>query len=110
VQYSNSIETAFRGFQTFDPHHGVLPYDIPIDRQLEMVIDATRDQLEQGQVPRVIPSSVHAPEPPQSDLHRLAETGWFDHLKVNIDHRFEDGFLRPSNIVQALARQAGVGV
>jgi phospholipase C len=110
VQHSNSIETAFRGFQTFDPHHGVLPYDIPIDRQLEMVIDATRDQLEQGQVPRVIPSSVHAPEPPQSDLHRLAETGWFDHLKVNIDHRFEDGFLRPSNIVQALARQAGVGV
>jgi phospholipase C len=102
VKSSNSIETAFRGFTAFDPHHGLLPYRIAPDVQLQMTLDATLDQLEMGQVPRVIPSSA----PPMSDLHRLAETGWFDKLKVNIDHRFEDGFLRPSDIIDALSAKA----
>ena len=72
------------------------------DAQLQMVLDATVDQLKQGHVPTLIPSKAPA-APPMSDLHRLAETGWFDHLDVNIDHRFEDGFLRPSDILEALS-------
>ena len=56
-------------------------------------------------MPRLIPSKGPV-DPPVSDLYRLAETGWFDHLRVNIDHRFEDGFLRPSTILEALSSMA----
>ncbi len=105
VRHSNSIEGAFRRFASFDPHHDLVPYRIAPDVQLQMVVDATTDQLKQGHVPSLIPSKAPA-SPPMSDLHRLAETGWFDHLDVNIDHRFEDGFLRPSDILEALSANA----
>jgi hypothetical protein len=110
VKGSNSIEAAFRGFASYDLHHGLTPYRIRPDQQLQMIVDATVDQLSQGQIPRLIPSKGPnlgmSAEPPMSDLHRLAELGWFDKLKVNIDHRFEDGFLRPSDIVDALSAKA----
>ena len=105
VKHSNSLASAFRRFTAFDPHHDLVPYRIAPDVQLQMVLDATVDQLKQGHIPAVIPSKAPV-DPPMSDLHRLAETGWFDHLKVNIDHRFEDGFLRPSDILEALSAKA----
>ncbi len=96
---TNSIEHAFRRFRHFDAHPDFVPYEIPLGLQLEMIVDSNLFALQQGDLPRLIPS--RAPvvaEPPKSDLHLLAETGWFDHLPVDLDHRFEDGFLRPSTI------------
>jgi phospholipase C len=106
IQGSNSIQHAFGRFRSFDPHHGVVPYTIAPDVQLQMIVDAASDQLQQGKVPQLIPTKGPVPEPPMSDLHRLLEIGWFDKLKINIDHRFEDGFLRPSTIVDALSASA----
>jgi phospholipase C len=108
---SNSIETAFRGFRSFDPEAPFTPYRIPLDVQLQTILDANLGTLQAGKLPRVIPSSLRTglsgggvvdPRVPKdakgSDIYQLAETGWFDHLGFDIDHRFEDGFLRPSDI------------
>ena len=67
---------------------------MPLDVQLTNLLDANLGALQKGEVPRGDPVG----RLPKSDLHRLAETGWFDKLQVNIDHRFEDGFLSPSTI------------
>lgn len=103
---TNSIEGAFRRFRRFDAHADFAPYRLPLGLQLEMILDSNLDQLAEGVLPRVSPGQPEIPVVPvdaQSDLHRLAETGWFDQLDVNLDHRFEDGFLSPSTILQALA-------
>ena len=96
---TNSLGKAFRGFHTFNPEVDFHPYQVPLDVQITNLLDANLGALQAGKVPRVIPSSL-----PMSDMHRLADTGWFDHLKVNIDHRFEDGFLSPSTIRKLLPR------
>jgi phospholipase C len=108
---TNSIEGAFQGFRHFDADVDVVRYEIPLLDQLEMVLDPTLEGLEHGELPRLVPG-VPAPRLPiahdsASDLHRLAETGWFDTLPVNIDHRFEDGYLRPSDIKAAVRGLVG---
>jgi phospholipase C len=70
---TNSIEHAFRGFREFKPEAAFTPYEAPPDLLLEPTIE---------------------PYAGQSDLHRLAETGWFDGRSVRTDWRFEDSFRR----------------
>ena len=100
---TNSIEGAFRRFRTFDAHADFSPYTIGLGDWVEGVLESNLDQVDEGDVPRISPLSNPLPAPftgegPKSDLYRLAETGWFDTLPVDIDHRFEDGFLSPSTI------------
>ena len=98
---TNSLEGAFRGFRRFDAHADFVPYDLSLLLALQLLLEPTLHDLVEGQVPRVSPLS--APPESVSDIHRLAETGWFDDLAVNLDHRFEDGYLRPSEIKALLA-------
>ena len=93
VQSTNSLEGAFRRFRTFDAHADFVPYELPADVQLQQLIEPTLEDLQAAEVPRVLPI-----DGPTSDVYRLAETGWFDKLPVDVDHRFEDGFLSPSTI------------
>ena len=96
---TNSLMKAFRSFQHFNPNVDFTPYQIPLDAQIENLLDANLGALQAGEVPKVIPSAL-----PKSDLHRLAETGWFDNLKIDLDHKFEDSFLSPSSIRALLPR------
>jgi phospholipase C len=98
IRSTNSLYKAFGGFQRFQPEVDFTPYRMPADAMIENLIDANATALANGQLPRVIPSSL-----PKSDLHRLAETGWMEGRAVDLDHRFEDGFLRSSDIRQVLA-------
>jgi hypothetical protein len=52
-------------------------------------------------VPPLLPISAPSVDI-QSDLHRLADTGWFDKLDVNLDHTFDQGFLDSSAIRKLL--------
>jgi hypothetical protein len=96
---TNSLEAAFRGFKSFNPDVTFQPYTVPLDAAITNLLDANLGALAAGKVPPLLPVSL-----PKSDMHLLAETGWFDHLKVNIDHKFEDGFLSPSTIRKLLPR------
>jgi phospholipase C len=98
IRSTNSLYKAFGGFRTYQPEVDLQPYRIPLDAAIENLVDANTTALAQGEVPRVIPSAL-----PKSDLHRLAETGWMDGVPLRLDHRFEDGFLRPSDIRTVLA-------
>jgi phospholipase C len=105
---TNSIEGAFRRFRQFDAHADFAPYTIPLLDWVEGVLESNLDQLNAGEVPRISPLSNPLPahftgEGPKSDVYRLAETGWFDKLPVDIDHRFEDCYLSPSSIKSLLA-------
>lgn len=99
IRSTNSLMKAFRRFTKFHPEPLFAPYRMPLDAMITNLLDANLTALSKGQVPRVIPSAA-----PKSDLHRLAETGWFETFKVNLDHRFEDSFLRSSNIKALLPR------
>lgn len=70
---TNSLEIAFRNFATSDREPAFTPYEAPPDLVVE---------------PTLEPLGV------QSDLHALAETGWFDSFRVRTDWRFEDAFRR----------------
>lgn len=98
IKHTNSLMKAFRGFRSYEPEADFTPYHVPLDAMVTNLLDANASALANGEIPRVVPSSL-----PKSDLHRLAETGWFDKLKVNVDHRFEDGFRSPSTIRKVLA-------
>jgi phospholipase C len=119
VAETNSIGTAFRQFRTYDLEVGFTPYRAPF----ELLLEPSIEELGEAEVPHVAPGDVVNPvlDPFEdtaradvplrdaatdavSDLHRLAETGWLDGLGLPLDHRFEDGFLRPSEIRAALAR------
>jgi phospholipase C len=104
VRSSNSIETAFGGFQRFDPHAELARFDLSLPQALDLILAPNLEELAKGKLPKVTPLGVSTDA--QSDLHRLADIGWFDHLRVNIDHKFEDGFLRPSDIRTLLAALA----
>ncbi len=105
---TNSIEGAFRRFRRFDAHADFEPYRIPLQERIQLLLEPTLHDLETGQLPRLSPLGIAGPtdDLPPSDLHRLAETGWFDHLAFDLDHRFEDGFLRPSDITDLLRTSA----
>jgi len=120
---TNSIESAFGGFQSFDPTVSFTPYEAPLHLLLEPLLEDPIGQIEQvpfvgdlitelphipglpagtterllGPVSSLVQSSV-------SDLHRLADIGWFDKLPINIDLRFEDTFLhrRPALLAETL--------
>ena len=112
---TNSIESAFRGFKRFDPDPAFVPYEAPLIVTLEPTLESAGINVEDvlgpvadavGQVP--IPLSATKPTPVQmegSDLHRLADTGWFDLFPFKLDWRFEDSFLRsrPELLADALA-------
>lgn len=125
---TNSIETAFGGFQSYDPEPAFVPYEAPLHVFLEPTleqagIDLAEDVLGPvadlvGQVPIPIALASAPPQAsalagpvtgalsgPNNELFRLAELGWFDGLSVNIDHRFEDSFLhsRPELLADATA-------
>ena len=109
VRSTNSIEGAFRRFRTFDAHADFSPYLLPLGTWVEGVLESNLDQVDAGRVPRISPLGNPLPAPstgdgPKSDIYRLAETGWFDKLPVNIDHRFEDSYLSPSTIKALLPR------
>jgi phospholipase C len=70
---TNSIERAFRRFREYSPEASFAPYEAPPD----LVLAPTAE-----------------PSTSQSDLHRMAERGWFDGLPVRTDWRFEDAFRR----------------
>lgn len=97
---TNSIEGAFRRFRRFDADPDFTRYGLDLLLRLELLLEANLDHLAAGGEPPVLPISlpVAVPAIPPSDLHRLAETGWFDGLGFDLDQRFEDGFLRPSDI------------
>jgi phospholipase C len=78
---TNSIESAFRRFREYQPEVEFTPYDLPPDLLLQLT---TAPYTEQA------PASPAA----QSDLHRLADMGWFDGLPIRTDWRFEDSFSR----------------
>ena len=98
TRHTNSLGRVFRRFESFDCDNRFTPYHVPLDAAVDNLLDANVTALSEGRRPDVVPTSA-----PKSDLHRLAETGWFDDLGVNLDHRFEDGFLRPSDIRALLA-------
>jgi phospholipase C len=111
---TNSLGRAFRGFRTFDPDPSFVPYEAPLHLALEPLLEDPLGQLDQLPVslalPAAVPNRVASPAPPPrategSDLHRLAELGWFDKLPVDVDGRFEDTFLRsrPALLDAALA-------
>jgi phospholipase C len=120
VAGTNSIESAFDHFQHYDAEVDFTRYTAP----LELLVEPALEDLAAGEVPNLLPSSLLNPvigpveealgfdlpvsngvaSDAASDLYRLAETGWFDGLPVNVDHRFEDGFLRPSEITALLRR------
>ena len=106
---TNSIESAFRGFAAFDADPVLVPYEAPLHVYLEPTLEQAGIDLDDiiepvadalGEVP--LPISLPGPT---NDLFRLAELGWFDNLAVDIDHRFEDSFMRsrPGLIADALA-------
>jgi phospholipase C len=96
-----SLATAFRGFRRFDPDPSFVPYEAPAHLVVEPVLEDPLGQLEQLPVPIAAPDTSGTIEP--SDLHRLAELGWFDDLPVNVDLRFEDAFLRSRPALLAAA-------
>ncbi len=116
-RHTNSLGKAFRGFRSYDPDPSFVPYDAPLHLLVEPTVEELAHQLEpltSALVPAAVPNRVVAPAPPPvegpgSDLHRLAETGFLDNLKFDLDQRFEDSFLhrRPELLREALA---GLGV
>ena len=93
---TNSLGKVFRGFTDFDPDPSFVPYEAPLLLAVDPALESTLAALD----PLGLDTGASS-----SDLHRLAETGWFDNLPVNIDLRFEDSFLhsRPELLVDALA-------
>lgn len=87
---TNSLGRAFRGFATYDPEVPFVPYRAPA----ELLLEPTMEDAGLGQV--------------HSDLWDLAGTGWFDALPISLDVRFEDGFLRPADILGALGGSLGL--
>ena len=98
---TNSLGNAFRGFADFNPDPSFVPYDAPLLVPLEPLLEDPAGSLETLPIPISLPTSIATEG---SDLHLLAETGWFDSLPVNIDGRFEDSFLRsrPALLADAL--------
>jgi phospholipase C len=122
VRSTNSLEPAFRQFRHHDLDVDFTRYRLPLQERLALLVDPSLHDLAAGEVPDIVPGQLTNPvvgpledalgqELPLgggpltdavSDLHRLAETGWFDGLGFAVDHRFEDGFLRPSDVRAAL--------
>lgn len=102
---TTSLGKAFRGFRTFDPDPSFVPYEAPANLVVEPFVEDPAGQLEALPVPIAAPASTPI-EP--SDLHRLAELGWFEHFGVNTDLRFEDSFLRSRPDLLAGLSQLGV--
>jgi phospholipase C len=94
---TNSLEAAFRRFREFDPNPAFVPYEAPLHLTVEPILEdpvGTVDPItgflpvDLPEVPTAAPVSTES-----SDLHRLAELGWFEGLPVRTDWRFEDSFL-----------------
>lgn len=102
---TNSIGKAFRGFTTFDPDPSYVPYEAPLHLALEPTLEDPAGQLDQLPVPLDLPTSSPPALTEGSDLHLLAEMGWFDGLPVDIDQRFEDAYLRSRPELLADARR-----
>jgi len=105
---TNSIEHAFRRFRSFDPEPSYTRYEAPLELVVEPYLEDPAAQLDPItgliDLPVAVPNRVDHPAPPPpapegSDLHRLAELGWFDRLPVNLDLRFEDSFLHRRELV-----------
>jgi phospholipase C len=96
VRHTNSIERAFRRFRRFDPSPNWVPYQAP-------PILWTESLLEEAGVDPIAATE-------DREFKRAADMGWFDDLGIRIDHRFEDGFLRPSNITSMLQQVANLTI
>jgi phospholipase C len=101
---TNSIGKAFGGFRTFDPDPSFVPYEVPLHVLLEPTLENPLGQLETLPVSLDLPASNPVAPTEGSDLHRLADIGWFDNLPVDLDQRFEDSYLRsrPELLADAL--------
>lgn len=109
---TNSIEHAFRRFRSYDPDPSFVPYEAPLHLAIEPLLEDPVAALEPitGLVPVDIPATAPTATTTEgSDLHRLAELGWFDSLPINTDLRFEDSFLhaRPELLAEVLAALGG---
>jgi phospholipase C len=107
-RHASSIASAFGGFARRDLDPAFVPYDAPlhlaVEPTLEMAgIDPSPVYGAIAKVGNAAPLS--APPVPGSDLHRLAETGWFDRFRIRTDWRFEDSYLhsRPELLAAAAA-------
>lgn len=79
---TNSLEGAFRGFRDADFEPRFEPYEPPPDAVVARTIE---------------------PYTGRSDLHLLAEAGWFDGSPFRTDWRLEDAFLRSRPWLSAAA-------
>jgi len=119
---TNSIESAFGGFTSFDPDPAFIPYEAPLHTYVEPTLEMLGIKTEDvtghvgeivGGVP--IPVSRRKPSPPAPsaaaaaggcDMYKLAESGFLDRLKVRTDYRFEDSYLRSRPELLAEAKAA----
>jgi phospholipase C len=99
---TNSIENAFGGFATYEAEASFVPYEAPLGLLLEPTLDG---ELPSSPLSVASPPSV-ASASEGSDLHRLADIGWFDKLPVRTDWRFEDSFMKSRPALLAEARAA----
>jgi phospholipase C len=76
---TTSIEPAFGNFQRYRPEADLRRYIAPLRVRLEPTLENL------GLLSSSTPAAV-------SDLHRLAELGWFEQLGLRTDWRFEDSF------------------
>jgi phospholipase C len=101
---TNSIESAFREFASYDPTPVFTPYEAPLDVTLEPALEGDPGKLLPFGVNNIpglpplpaTPVATSASSPPVavSEIYELAETGWFDKHRFRTDWRFEDSFLK----------------
>ena len=98
---ANSIGTAFRGFTTYDPEPAFVPYEAP----LHLLVEPTLEEVAAG-----LGLAGPARSDAASDLYGLAELGFLDGLGLDLDQRFEDGFLhRRPELLAEVATTLGLG-
>jgi phospholipase C len=71
---TNSIGASFGGFTSYRPEADLVSYTAPLSARLDVLLQRLQRQVA------------------TSDVHRLAELGWFETLGIRTDWRLEDSF------------------
>jgi phospholipase C len=97
---ANSIETAFRGFASYDPEPAFVPYEAP----LHLITEPTSELIGEG---LGLPAAARSDA--ASDLFGLAEIGFLDGLGLDLDQRFEDSYLhRRPQLIDEVSTAFGI--